>query len=526
MPTYNRKLPRLLQGWGDGPEVISCDVEPTIWQLASGSFFPRDGRCGNALANVPDLDAGHANLMLAYYWRGLVIGIMGCLFTHCRCQGLDPRMVSVWRCYVRVKWHCFNERESSGEQVGLLMWGAAVLVGCMLDTKVHGCREACPLLWSSVVRVPYEVLEAALANSARSIGSIVAMSPWRPPFYSQRVWSVYQLFIALSIDGVTFELLLPQCRAEPFCDAFKQEVLWSERKAVGKTRVSDACISKQSDQVRTLKFVERGSGLVALSARFAQPIQSWFMLQDSAADHGRAAHVAQICGQVAELDYDVGGCNETEKIHEDRAVFCRQPGAEVTVSSARLRCFLGLSFSKRGNCGCSLEHQPTACQLFETARCGKTVDAADCRDVIGAMLREQGLFTDAMDNCLVPLAMYDLLGAGNTKKAAVCITAIGRALGPALPWRSIPTLQTGSCHTTWYGCSILCHTCHSGLHQVYWTGLVQARRLGMRPRAPSPGFGCLQSCWRCLHRSRCRWPRLDRKGLARRRRKSSRTAAS
>lgn len=398
---WNARLMEMLLVASDS-ELHVYDVEPTIRSLTSDHICPRDGRRGAALVDVaPDPDAGRADIMLSYTWGYRVVDLARSLLAYCRARCSDPRVVRVWACCVCINQHRVKERQGRGEAV------------------------------------PFEDFAGALGTRVRDIGKVVALlSPWSSPLYTQRAWCIYELYVATTTESVEFELFLPSDEATAFGEAFKTEGLRSVWQALARIRVMDSKASVESDRTRILDLVERGPGHAVLDRVVAEFIQAWFlsiadgicmdMLQAPGLDRDRVGRVAEICGEVAELQCEFGKYDAARLLSTRGLAFCSRAGADTSVGSARLRFIYGLSLSKQGSFAAALEQYRGAFKVYEAAGAGRTSGSAECLTLIGAVLREQGDLAGALQDLRRASGIFELAGVGDTPEAAICITAIGR----------------------------------------------------------------------------------------------------
>jgi hypothetical protein len=171
----------LSQALGSDPsQKTFYDLEQHFWKRdgatgflgSQGKLCPRDGRLGCALVDaVEPRFRGRATHYVSWCWAYQVSNKQGALERWCRDNSIDPDTTFLWICF----W-CNNQRK--------------ILI------ENRGCGS--------------DNLAQTFRSKLTGIGQVVIVfEDYRDPLYLSRIWTVFEVFVASKLKGVTITMTMP-----------------------------------------------------------------------------------------------------------------------------------------------------------------------------------------------------------------------------------------------------------------------------------------------------------------------------
>jgi len=277
------------------------DVDPNYHEInpqmlhgpnARGANFccPRDGRVGCSYADALDpCHTGKADVLLSWCWSYKAKRVVDALLRWCESTGRDPSTTFVWQCAL-----CCNQFRVE-------------------EKKTRGESES------------YDVLRERFEHQVRSTLHVVALlDPWDDPLFIKRVWCIFELYMALCLDGCQLDVILPRLEEIRFEKCLRSDGLVAMWRVFEKLRIQDAEASVEADRRNILKIVDpeaqtpedydASEKCSTLNRAVIQRLQRWCM--DTAAAQAAAVPTVSTCIQAASL---LGECAEWSRAD---AVFC------------------------------------------------------------------------------------------------------------------------------------------------------------------------------------------------------------
>jgi len=245
-------------GPGADPNYYDINKIMLFGSLARGFGMtcPRDGLLG--CSYVDSLDCHHtgpATIMLSWCWQYTARTVVTAIASWCKRTGRDTYQTFVWQCAL-----CNNQFR-------------------IQENTAQGVTE------------PFEVFRDAFEARVRTTGHVLALlSPYDHPIYIERVWCIFELWVALT-HGVEVDVVLPETDEFEFWTAFRNsesslqglQKLWMIFKDL---KIQDAQATIEADRVNIFTLVdpqantrcdlERSPKVAAMNHVVAQKLQAWF----------------------------------------------------------------------------------------------------------------------------------------------------------------------------------------------------------------------------------------------------------
>lgn len=228
------------------------EMEPLVI-LPKGAYrvCPRDGRLGCAYV---DAVSGHANaglsdFLVSYTWGYTIGDITDTLQAFCSTRACESTSY-FWMC-----WACINQHRVKKAQ-----------------------REG--------LTVPFEHFKNTFGQRVISIGKILAMvAPWRNPTLLDRVWCVFELYLASVTAGIEVLIAMPPREAEDFAKTIFSDLKWQKNvwNSLESIAVEHAHATVEEDRQRILGLIKDGPGFTETNGSVSKVMQNWMV--DSALQH-------------------------------------------------------------------------------------------------------------------------------------------------------------------------------------------------------------------------------------------------
>eukprot|EP00931_Biecheleriopsis_adriatica_P057962 TRINITY_DN34437_c0_g2_i1.p1 TRINITY_DN34437_c0_g2~~TRINITY_DN34437_c0_g2_i1.p1 ORF type:complete len:622 (-),score=98.94 TRINITY_DN34437_c0_g2_i1:20-1813(-) len=388
---------------GKGCTLTIHDIEPQIRAWSAREICPRDQQLGSAFvdAAVSSQDAGLATIMLSYTWSYRVLAVVRALQAFCEKECLDAQSTNVWICCLCINQHRVQRRRESGQNI------------------------------------PFEEFAKSFGARVRSIGRVVALvAPWNAPLYVQRVWCIYEVYVAEE-TGVDFSLVLPPEDEEDMLEALadnpessKADRLW---KALGEVRVQDAKASVPDDRSHILHLVESGPGFEHLNMKVRRLLRKWFLeiarrrLTKSLEDIN-GPHIARRCDLVGQWMTALGDFPGAINVVSAGLGKLGPMNIQTAQDAAALCTSLVWSQYRSGNLAAALEAADQAQDALKCAGAECSADAALLHANVGLVLHKKGDWLSAMCKYDAALRIHEALGTGESQQVASIHTSRGDAM--------------------------------------------------------------------------------------------------
>eukprot|EP00927_Polykrikos_kofoidii_P030324 TRINITY_DN26106_c0_g1_i1.p1 TRINITY_DN26106_c0_g1~~TRINITY_DN26106_c0_g1_i1.p1 ORF type:complete len:872 (+),score=139.26 TRINITY_DN26106_c0_g1_i1:102-2717(+) len=216
-----------------------------IRMKGNGVECPRTHRLGAAFVDVLEgkENVGRATHMLSYSWNYEIGQVVESLSVWCQNKSKDPKSIMVWICCLCINQHRVSEARKEGQVV------------------------------------PFESFKETFETRVVSIGKVLAcLDSWRSSEYTTRVWCVFELYKAITLEGCTLEILLPRREEDEFRKSLieSQHGLESVWRALSAINVEQAESSVSEDRDRILALIEAGPGFKPLNRAIIFHLHGWF----------------------------------------------------------------------------------------------------------------------------------------------------------------------------------------------------------------------------------------------------------
>jgi len=379
------------------------NIEPQIRSWSARDICPRDQQLGSAFvdATVSSQDAGLATLMLSYTWGYRVLNIVHALQAFCAKGCLDVQSTNVWICCLCINQHRVRRMRESGQNI------------------------------------PFEEFAKSFGSRVRSIGHVVALvAPWNAPLYVQRVWCIYEVYVA-EVTGVRFSLVLPPEDEEDMLQALadnpessKAARLW---KALGDVRVQDSKASVEDDRLNILRLVESGPGFEQLNLKVRRLLRKWFLevakgrLTKSLKDINEP-HTARRCELVGQWMTALGDFHGAIDMVNAGLGELGPITIQTAQDAAALCTLLVWSQYRSGNLAAAIEAADKAQAALKCAGAEHGAEAALLHANVGLVLHKKGDWPSAMCRYEAALRIHEVLGTGASQQAASIHSSCGDAM--------------------------------------------------------------------------------------------------
>lgn len=244
-------------GPGADPNYYAINNVMLFGHLARGFGMtcPRDGLLGCSYVDSLDRQhAGPATVMLSWCWQYTVRTVVTALARWCERSGGDTNQTFVWQCAL-----CNNQFR-------------------IQENMAQGLTE------------PFDVFREVFEMRVRTIGHVLALlSPYGNPIYIQRVWCIFELWVAETY-GAQIDVVLPEVEELEFWTAFcdsgsslqQMQRLWAVFRDL---KIQDATATVEADRTNILTLVdpqaktrddlERSPKVAALNHLVAQKLSTW-----------------------------------------------------------------------------------------------------------------------------------------------------------------------------------------------------------------------------------------------------------
>ena len=222
------------------------------------------------------------------------------------------------------------------------------------------------------------------------------MSPWDNPKYLERVWCVFELYMAHKI-GCQLSLVMPDDQFNAATNALFTEVggLNKFYEALTRTAVEKARASEEKDRIAILGRISEDSGYAALNKRVNDLLREWVTakvkqfvvgLEDLASTPSDEPHLQPRC--YAHLFHRLGHFfEETEpafslRMYEKSLTLSEQlqaEGTDNTGGGATTQTNIGVMLFRSGDNPGALDHFRSALAKMEVVEMDPFADEISCR---------------------------------------------------------------------------------------------------------------------------------------------------
>jgi tetratricopeptide (TPR) repeat protein len=303
---------------------------------------PIDGELGSAYVHAIDEEenddhVGTATHMLSYTWGYRFTDIVDTLVSYCNDKNLDTKRTYIWICCLCNNQHRITERV-----------------------------------------IEFEEFQDTFEKRVSGIGHILAMmAPWDSPGYLKRVWCIFEMYTAHSIDECKIEVVMSTREKEKLLNSVQREAdsqgnsgLDDLFDALSNTKVENAHASLEADKENILQIVANGPGCYELNVVINGLLREW--VRDIVFD---AAKDAEERGIASDNDYE-----------------------KVQIGTFIANC--GSYFAGIGDHETSLKFHQSAHDTYATL--GNTEEATEltarCYNNIGTEYEALGLFEKALES--------------------------------------------------------------------------------------------------------------------------------
>jgi len=163
------------------------------------------------------------------------------LSDYCLQRGFNSVLTCIWICCLCINQHRVQESREKGEVVSFDDFAKE------FGSRVKGIRRVLALVM-----------------------------PWDKPLYITRVWCIYELHVALQLEGeVELDLHMPPREKESYAAAlegYDVQKLWS---VLGNIRVEKAEASVPADKESILRLVHESKGFAWIDFAVSQKLKEW-----------------------------------------------------------------------------------------------------------------------------------------------------------------------------------------------------------------------------------------------------------
>ena len=220
-----------------------------IRQAGASVKCPMDGRMGAAYVHTlsGEDNVGAATFMISYAWGYTIGDIIDTLERHCELNSLNVKRSYVWICCLCVNQHRVVEMKQQGKVV------------------------------------TFDDLATTFRSRVTGIGHIVAMmAPWFAPTYLERLWCVYEMYMA-HLHGCKVTIGMPSSERDNFLHGFiasgsaENTLIDKLLKTLNDTSVEEAKASVEADRFSILKLIHDGPGYEGFDLIINELLRQWAM---------------------------------------------------------------------------------------------------------------------------------------------------------------------------------------------------------------------------------------------------------
>ena len=202
----------------------------------------------------------------------------------------------------------------------------------------------------------YEFFAKVFRRSLTSIGKmLVMMSPWNDPKNLERVWCLYEIFLALLL-GIDMEVMLPEQEVVALEAAVREEnecVL----NALTKIDVEKANSFFPADRENILAAVRKSvGGAAAVNKNVADFLRKWYLTALKAIVQKAAENDYVIYGQVAKVFTAFGLIEEAIEYHLKALKIKTETLGENHRETANSYYGLGIAYGRKGDNDRAIEY--------------------------------------------------------------------------------------------------------------------------------------------------------------------------
>ncbi|CAB9520118.1 Kinesin light chain [Seminavis robusta] len=226
------------------------DPPGVIRNKGADTVCPVDGKMGAAYIHCleqGEYHVGEATQMLSYSWDYMIGDIVDTLTDFCLQNNLNPKRTYIWICCLCVNQHRVVQNTTQ-QKSGMI---------------------------SDSTQLDFF---AIFGERVKKIGHLLAMmAPWKAPIYITRVWRIFEMFTARTVEGCKVDIVMPPKERQ----YLEQDVINDGQgidalyEALGNTQVQNAKSSVESDRLAILNKVESDVGFQALNNEVNNLLRGW-----------------------------------------------------------------------------------------------------------------------------------------------------------------------------------------------------------------------------------------------------------